>query len=254
MNIFAEYIKYRLKAKGRHGIHSPFVYDFVDKCLRIPLTDELISKRKSIYQAYRHNHQAIQVKDFGAGSKKLGRTRKINSIFKNSSSKGVYADLLFRISAHYPISTILELGTSLGVGTLHMHLGNKKAKITTLEACPETRRIALENSLKEIPQVTSELTTFDDYLSTHTPKAFDFIFVDGHHDGTALLNYLSVLEAWSHDETIFILDDIRWSEDMFDAWNQIVKNGNYHLTMDLFRMGIVMKRTHQEKEHFIIKI
>lgn len=28
-----EFIKYRLKAKTRHGIHSPFVYAFIDNCL-----------------------------------------------------------------------------------------------------------------------------------------------------------------------------------------------------------------------------
>lgn len=35
MNVhsFTEYIKYRLKAKTRHGIHSPFVYAFIDNCL-----------------------------------------------------------------------------------------------------------------------------------------------------------------------------------------------------------------------------
>lgn len=30
---FIEYLKYRLKAKGRHGTHSPFVYAFVDHVL-----------------------------------------------------------------------------------------------------------------------------------------------------------------------------------------------------------------------------
>jgi hypothetical protein len=30
---FIQYIQYRLKAKNRHGIHSPFVYELIDKCL-----------------------------------------------------------------------------------------------------------------------------------------------------------------------------------------------------------------------------
>lgn len=32
---FTAYIRYRLKAKTRHGIHSPFVYAFIDNCLGI---------------------------------------------------------------------------------------------------------------------------------------------------------------------------------------------------------------------------
>jgi hypothetical protein len=38
VNRFIEIIKYTWKAKGRHGIHSPFVYDLMDKCFKIPVS------------------------------------------------------------------------------------------------------------------------------------------------------------------------------------------------------------------------
>jgi hypothetical protein len=41
---------------------------------------------------------------------------------------------------------------------------------------------------------------------------------------------------------------------MFKAWKKIIKNENFHLTMDLFRMGIISKRPMQAKEHFVVKL
>lgn len=42
MNRFIEIIKYTWKAKGRHGIHSPFVYDLMDICFKIPVSRKKI--------------------------------------------------------------------------------------------------------------------------------------------------------------------------------------------------------------------
>lgn len=42
MNRCIEIIKYTWKAKGRHGIHSPFVYDLLDNCFKIPVSRDKI--------------------------------------------------------------------------------------------------------------------------------------------------------------------------------------------------------------------
>lgn len=248
-----EYIKYRWIAKGRHGIHSPFVYDLVDKCLRIRLKTSHRNELATHFQKLARDQREIEIQDFGAGSKKLGNKRKISEIFKMSSSRGKYGELLYRISQYYQPKTILELGTSLGIGSSYMHLGNEHARVTTVEACENTRLAALE-TLKEKETVESVHATFSDFIST-LPKEqqFDLIFIDGHHDGTALLAYLDQLQEHAHDETLFILDDIRWSDSMLDAWNHVVSDSTFHLSLDLFRVGIVALRHHQQKEHFVIR-
>lgn len=253
MNIVSEYIKYRLNAKGRHGIHSPYIYDLVDKCFRIhiPTADKRLINDFRLQQL--KNNSVISIKDYGVGSKRMSNQRKVSSIFKNSASVGKYGDLLYRLVNFHQPAQILEFGTSLGYGTYMMSLANQDAQITTIEGCPETFKVAQQNlaTRSNIDQLNA---TFNEFLANSLAKKMDFIYLDGHHDGNATLDYLRALEPWMHDETIILLDDIRWSNGMFEAWESLKNSNNYHVSIDLFRMGIIVPRIHQQKEHFVLKI
>lgn len=254
MNTVLEYIKYRWKAKGRHGIHSPFVYDFVDRCLRIRPHKELYTLREDLHKSLSKDSRTIRITDFGAGSKKLGNERKISQIYGVSSSKGKKGILLYKISRHYRPANILEFGTSLGVGTMHLALGHLQGSVTTVEACPETHAMARENFSRFGMQNISSLNmTFDQFLDNVTEKQFDLVFIDGHHDGEAMLRYLERLKPFIHEDTIILLDDIRWSDSMLSAFSTVISDHQFHVTMDLFTVGIVLQRPQQLKEHFILK-
>ena len=97
-------------------------------------------------------------------------------------------------------------------------------------------------------------SSFDDYLDNLNNVVFDLVYIDGDHKGTSLERYLNKLNYFTHDETIFLLDDIRWSDDMYSLWNKIIQSPNYHLSMDLFKVGILVKKQIKHKEHFVIKM
>ncbi len=254
VNIVLEYIKYQWNAKGRHGTHSPFVYDFVDKVINVPLPEKFLLERKRLIQVLKNDYERIEINDFGAGSKKMNQIRKVKDIFKNSSSRGKFGSLLYRLSNYYKAQHILEFGTSLGFGTIHLASGNFTNTVYSIEACPNTIRKATENiaafDIKNVQLINSDFRTF---IAEKHSTIYDIIFIDGHHDGEALKEYVNALQANSHDETIFVLDDIRWSESMLKAWNELVTDQRFHLSLDLFRMGILMKRKHQNKEHFVLR-
>ena len=255
MNLVLEGIKYRLHAKKRQGIHSPFVYALADRALREKIPEKVNSLLKAFDIEQNLNRQMIDFEDFGAGSKRLGKQRSVREIHRFSSSKK-YSKLLFRLAHFYQPQRILELGTSLGRGTLSLHLAHPTAKIFTLEGCKAVAEIA-EKNLKQWAINATNLSVihakFHDFLSQSNHQPFDLIYLDGHHDGEALLQYCSMLEPCMHENTLLILDDIRWSASMKRAWMTLVESPNYHVSIDFFRMGLLLKRPMQSKEHFILR-
>ena len=252
MNIVFEYIKYRFNAKYLHGIHSPFVYKFMKEGMNIEIKEAQQIEIRRFIASSKSYPKEIQVKDYGAKSKKLKSKRTVSQIFKTSSSFGKNALLLYRLSNYFKPKYILELGTSIGVGTLHLHLGHPESIIHSIEGCPETHELSTRNLQGENINLINK--TFYDHIKSLNHELYDLIFIDGHHDGEALKYYLNLLKKHMHNDTIIVLDDIRWSNSMLDAWKELIKETDFHLSLDFFRMGILVKRHQQEKEHFILKL
>lgn len=256
--LIREYIKYCLIAKNRHGVHSPFVYDFNDNCLSLPIPKFEYQVFKKLKASYLKNNTIIDVTDLGAGSKKLNQQRAISQIAKISGSSDKYGKLLFRLVAHYQPKEVLELGTSLGLGTYMMAAASENIRITTIEGCKNTfeiaRRTFPSSQNIKVEFINNDFISFLENLSSleNSPR-FDLVFIDGDHKSESLFKQLDLLNPFIHDETIIVLDDIRWSKDMLFAWNNLVKGHEYNLSIDLFKIGILLKRKHQEKEHFVIR-
>jgi predicted O-methyltransferase YrrM len=215
------------------------------------LTKEAHPKLKEINE-YRiellKNDATISFTDFGAGSRtNQGNTRSIKEIAKISGTPSKYANLLSKLSDHYNSSKVLELGTSLGIGTLS--LNNDKNQVTTLEGD--------ESVFNFTKQQHSQLdirfmhTLFDDFIEKDS-TIYDVIFIDGNHSKEATLKYAKELQKNSHKDSIFIFDDINWSKGMQEAWSEIIKSPDFNITIDLFKFGICFKAD-QKKEHFILR-
>jgi predicted O-methyltransferase YrrM len=252
MNRFTSIIHFLLNAKKRHGVHSPYIFSLTDDGLRTKVSKINQNNLNKYRNFLRSNSEKIEIEDFGAGSKKHGTIRSVQQIFNISSSKTKYGKLLYRLAHHFEVKNVLELGTNLGWGTYNLHLGAPEAKIVSIEGC----KSIFEFNKKHFP--TTENTTFvhatfDDYITRLTDEKFDLIFIDGDHRGASLLKYISALKKHSHNETIWIFDDIRWSDDMWQTWSQLILQQEFHVSIDMFRLGIVVQRKQQMKEHFIIR-
>lgn len=254
MNRYLSHIEHFVKAKKRHGIHSPFVYKLSDECLKITIDERDKKILRSQFYKLSKNKESISITDFGAGSKHMGNERKISAIFKNSRSSEKYAKFLYQLSRHFQPKRILELGTSLAWGTLHLHLGHPQSIIDTIEGCPQTHTVSKALFPVQTNKINFHNARFEDYFQSLNEEKYDLIFIDGNHRGLALVSYIEQLTPFAHNDTIWILDDIRWSDDMWDAWEEILENAQFHLTIDLGRMALASFRNQQEKEHFMLRL
>ena len=107
MHQFIAYIKFILSATNQHGVHSPFIYNFVTKCLydKTKYSDYgLINNYRRLLKS---SDKILQVIDRGEGSKSLNsKRRKVRRMVNISSSSKKEAQLLYRLSQYFNINTI----------------------------------------------------------------------------------------------------------------------------------------------------
>ena len=254
-----KYIKYKLTARHKKGfgIHSPFLYNLIRNVLMLNTNYYALDDIADLRYDLLNCSEKINVQDFGAGSKIMkSNSRKIKDIAKHSAINEKFGEMLFRLIEYFKPNTIIELGTSLGIGTLYLAMPNSKAKVFTIEGCKETAKQATENFTKlnvnNISQIIGNIDIELPKLLSNINK-LDFVYFDGNHQKQATLNYFNLCLEKTHNDTIFYFDDIHWSKGMESAWEEIKKNKKVTLTIDLFFSGIVFFKKELSKEDFIIK-
>ena len=250
------YLKFLSKATNQHGVHSPFVYNFVTKCLYDKTNHDAYAKLKLYKKALENSSTILDIIDLGEGSKVLdANQRKVSKMVKTSSSSKKDSELLYRLSKYFGFQHILELGTSLGMGTYAMALANKSSKITTIEGCLNTSTFAQSQLTKlNINNIEFEVGNFADKTPDLKHNSYDFIFFDGHHNKEATIQYFEALLPTAHNDTVFVFDDIYWSKGMTEAWDYIRNHIAVTVTVDCFNLGFVFFRKEQAKEHFKIRL
>jgi len=250
------YLKFLWRSKNEYAVHSPFVFDLVTKCFyghsdfakyRI-----LRDYRKSLLD----NNEFIEVTDFGAGSRVFrSKRRKISEIAKNAGISKNRAELLFRLAHYFKPENILEIGTSLGLATSALSLGNPRGKIITLEGCAETAQVARNQFGRfRLENIDVKVGEFTSLLETDGVRGnFGLVYFDGNHQKDATLEYFNLLLPTVSNETVWIFDDIHWSPGMQQAWETIKQNPAVTVTIDTFQWGLVFFRREQRKEHFTLR-
>ena len=254
-----KYLKYILLSRHRkgHGIHSPFVFDLVSRVFRNKIDPDIVCSIEKVRKRMISDRRSIIVKDLGSGSEKLKTNlRKVSDIARYSPVPGKYGVLLSNMAAEFGKPLIVEFGTSLGISTMYMAASCTGAIVNTVESCPATSEIAKEN-FKEAGIKNIEVFTgsFDEVLPViiNSNNKPGLVFIDGNHRKEPVINYFNQIAEISDNNTVIIIDDIYYSREMEEAWNEIKRYEKVSLTIDIFRMGIVFFREGVNHNDYIIR-
>jgi len=256
IKLISRYIHHLFISKNKHAIHSPFIFDFVKNIINTKEELSTCILIEDLRNDLIKSERKIQVLDFGAGSQiNIKKIRKIKDIAKHSSKNKKFGRLLYRIAKYYKSKTILELGTSFGISTAYLAKANKESTVYSFEGCPEAIKIAKNNfkrlNINNINLIEGE---FKNTLSQNMKSInnIDLVFIDGNHQEIATIKYFEIFLKHANNNTIFIFDDINWSEGMMRAWEKIKNHSSTTVSINLFFVGIIFIKKELSKEHFNI--
>jgi predicted O-methyltransferase YrrM len=257
--VLTAYFRYLSRARDEHSLHSPFLYALYTEVIRTKRGPKAtFAPIRAVRKQLRRSQQRITITDLGAGSKvNPSRQRTFSDIARNSQKSARFGRLLFRLIQRFQATTIVDLGTSLGLTTAYMAEATSayNGRVMTFEGCAETAAVARQN-FEQLGQqnVTIIVGNLDETLATGIAPLgpVDFVFFDANHRYDPTVRYFETCLRQIHNDTVFVFDDIHWSDEMEQAWAYIQKHPAVSVTIDLFWVGLVFFRREQPREDFIL--
>ncbi len=155
--------------------------------------------------------------------------------------------LLSKLSAWVEPVTVVELGTNLGIGTVSLAMGMKpESTLLTFDHNEQFIKIgrgAIAELVKRrrLPQIQLVASSFDAIIPERylQGRKTDLLYIDGDHTYDGVKSNLEKWQAHLAENSLVIIDDIRWSADMWRAWQWALCSFPHAHALDLGRIGLL---------------
>jgi hypothetical protein len=250
-------LRFFLNAKTRYDLHSPFVAELAAQVLEDRRSFYAFSDIEIARHRWRFDREAIPASNLGAGSLvNAGGPRSAGDILHSSAVDAETGRRLFRLAHWQKPATLLELGTSQGISTAYLASADRQARVFSIEGNPPLAEKA-KTHFAELGLENIEVTagSFEERLPAVLKKMerVDLLFIDGDHRETALLQYARQCAAYRTDDSVFVIADIHWSDEMERGWAQLCALPEVTLSVDLFHFGLLFfKKEFRERQHLAI--
>lgn len=221
----------------------------------VPAFAEIEQSRRSLLS----DSTPIVVSDFGAGiggqhtdPERAGAGIDVNKSVREAalpSKSEFWCRFLYWLTVEARPKTVLEFGTCVGISAAYQAAALRdceltESRIVSMEGSPSLAERSRQtiDELGLTPFVDIECGRFSDILPSVTGQSgpFDVVFIDGHHDETATVEYFEALRNATTQNAIVIFDDVRWTDGMRRAWKRVKRDDRVETSIDLGSVGICL--------------
>jgi predicted O-methyltransferase YrrM len=215
-----------------YGIHSPFLYDFAQKCLYAKGDIEALRDLKKLSKNLINDHSV-------------------------TTSPVCDADcrLFYRMSRYFRPQHIIELGNSNGITTACFAMGYPPTNVHTIRTCQQAAAMAREvyrkARLTNIRQYTNSFSNALPLLLNEITSV-DMAYIHGDHSYKGITeNFYSISKHISANGVI-IIDHIRCSWQTWYAWKEIANSKKVRVSLDLGKPGVLFFSQKLSKENIMM--
>jgi predicted O-methyltransferase YrrM len=255
----SQYLKYFLKAKGPHGVHSPLLFRLITEVMPVrPEHRRELAPVENLRKELLKNRKSLPVMDLGAGSRVHRKgERMVCSVAAAASSSPRQLLALRNFAADTRPARVLELGTNLGLGALALAIGAPRAEVVTIEGDPGLAAMAGEHFRRlGAPGVRSLTSSFSEGIRTLREEGFrpSLVIMDGDHRYAPTMEYFGELLSFVGPDAVVWMDDIHWSPEMHRAWLELSAHPAVSCSADFFDFGILWLGPGLRKQHAVLRL
>ena len=155
----------------------------------------------------------------------------------HTSISDYWGRFLHLLASDSGAENILELGTCAGISGCYLSSAPSCRNFWTIEASSDLCEIARTNIAAVSSNFEVRNGLFDEQLDVLLPQisenTLDLVWIDGHHEKVATLHYYRRLRPYLRFGAIVLLDDIGWSRDMRECWEEFAKEPGLSMAFDL---------------------
>ena len=258
------YVRYLFRSGNTmgYGIHSPHLFNIARVIVPETAKYYCYSRIEQERNTLLRRRDEVEVVDFGTGGQGKGGNgvgkRIVGDMARKSLKSRAEAQLLFRLVNFEQAEMIVELGTCLGLTTAYLAAPRPESEVWTFEGSEALLEIARgvwkRLGMSNIRAVSGNIDETLAATAEKWEKTVDFAFIDANHSYEATVRYFDLLAAHAGEKSVFVVDDIRWSKEMWQAWETIGERDAVTARMDLGTMGLVFFDNYLPKQVFTLRM